>query len=374
MSWVVCQIGAREHYAIPRALAGRGELAALVTDFWVSPSSPLAQVKRLGGRWHEELAEERVEAFNLRMLAFEALRKKGWEGIMARNSLFQKRALSSLSALKGEQTLFSYSYAARDLFREAKSRGWRCVLGQIDPGPEEERVVQAEHERYPELGSSWEVAPSRYWEEWREEVELADSILVNSEWSRTCLMKEGVAAEKIVIQPLAYSASGEVRKKEFTSFCKVLFLGQVNLRKGVGRLLDAMRLLKDEEIELVLAGPSEIDSSHWSDLPKVTSLGAIPRNEVDAVYQDADLFILPTLSDGFAITQLEAEARGLPLLVSQHCGQVVREGENGWVLSDLEPETIAEALRNAARSLPLPVRPSLSEEFTIDALASALLK
>jgi len=133
----------------------------------------------------------------------------------------------------------------------------------------------------------------------------------------------------------------------------VLFLGQINLRKGVGRLLDAMRLLKDEPISLTLAGPAEIEPSAWADLPKVRWVGSVPRSEVGRYYEAADLFILPTISDGYALTQLEALARGLPVLASKSCGAAVTHGENGWILEDLEPATIARAILDAREVLPL---------------------
>ena len=47
-----------------------------------------------------------------------------------------------------------------------------------------------EPRRYPELNSVWKPAPKSYWDHWREEIDLADRIIVNSEWSRDCLQKE----------------------------------------------------------------------------------------------------------------------------------------------------------------------------------------
>ena len=320
-----------------------------------------------------------------RMLAFEIeqrLRKRsGWESIIARNTLYQQQVIRHLShfsdpsvskhkeqSTKNEQqrTIFSYSCAALELFRFAKSRGWHTVLGQIDPGPEEERLVAAEARRYPELGSTWQRTPPIYWERWHEEVALADRIIVNSEWSRQCLLTEGVAEEKIEIVPLTVGGEqsavggrllavggepGTTNHEPRT--LSVLFLGQINLRKGVGRLLDAMRLLKDEPITLTLAGPAEIEPSAWADLPKVKWVGVIPRSEVGRYYEAADLLILPTISDGYALTQLEALARGLPVLASKSCGAAVTHGKNGWILDDLEPATIARAILNAREALPL---------------------
>ena len=395
--WIVCQIGAREHYAIPRALHRVDALAGLVTDFWVKPGSVFGGIpggRRLADRYHPELSGAKVIAPNARMLGFELrqrLQKRhGWPVMMERNRVFQKMACGKLSSLfpaacplTPVPCLFSYGYAARDLFRYAKSRGWNTVLGQIDPGPEEERIVAAEHQRYPQLGSSWQPAPPEYWESWREELELADRIIVNSEWSRQCLLKEGVPDAKLEVVPLVYgkvpsdqssvNSEGGIQNSEFkiqnSRPWRVLFLGQVILRKGIGRLLEAMRLLKDEPVELILAGPSEIDCSAWSDLPNVNWIGPVPRSEVGRVYQDADVFILPTLSDGYALTQLEALSHGLPVIASKHCGRAVRHGENGWILDDLAPETIAAGIRRAMSERLRNVEPL---EFGLDDLAAAL--
>jgi glycosyltransferase involved in cell wall biosynthesis len=371
MNWIVCQIGAREHYAIPRALHAGGVLAELITDFWTPPGLPLGRVpalRRLRDRYHPALHGANVYAPNAAMLGGELLsrvmRRRGWPEMRARNARFQAAAIKYLSHGSGQdggpRTLFSYSYAARDLFRFAKTRGWRTVLGQIDPGPEEERIVAREHERYPDLGSSWQPAPARYWAEWQEELDLADVVVVNSDWSRDCLLKSGVPAGKIRVIPLVYeegqSSAGKDREEQAAEPpanrpVNVLFLGQINLRKGGGRLLDAMRLLRDEPVELTLVGPAEIDPSAWADLPKVRWMGPVPRSEVDRFYQEADVFILPTLSDGYALTQLEALSQGLPVIASRCCGAAVEHGRNGWVLEDVEPATLSRTLLHAMERL-----------------------
>jgi glycosyltransferase involved in cell wall biosynthesis len=408
--WIVCQIGAREHYAVPRALHGGGALQTLITDFWVPPGQGWAQLpgcRRLRDRYHEDLDDARVFAPNLGMLGFEMsqrlLKRGGWPLMMERNRVFQKKALMHLRRVESQAsrtevpTLFSYSYSALELLRYAKQQGWNTVLGQIDPGPHEEQIVAEEHRRYPKLASSWQPVPAEYWQQWREELKLADRVIVNSEWSRDCLLKEGVSAEKLEVVPLVYQAksaglragnmeqgsgaSGQeavegIQNSEFkiqnSHTTRVLFLGQVILRKGIGRLLDAMRMLKDEPIKLTLAGPSEIDPSAWADLPNVQWVGPVPRSEVGALYGQADVFILPTLSDGYAITQLEALSRGLPVIASRHCGNAVEAGRNGWILRDLEPETIRDLLMEVRHS-----RHALKEvtapRFGLQDLAGVLL-
>ena len=201
-----------------------------------------------------------------------ARRLAEWERIIARNQWFQRKVVgalnSQLSTLSSQPILLSYSYAALEPFRFAKLHGWKTLLLQIDPGPEEERIVAEEVARVPGLAGEWQAAPSDYWASWRQECDLADRIIVNSEWSREGLMRSGIPSEKLTLIPLAYEASevgdqkAEIRQvrsypARFTRDrpMRVLFLGQVNLRKGVARLLQAARTLRDEPVEFWMVGP-----------------------------------------------------------------------------------------------------------------------
>ena len=209
--WVVCQIGAREHYAAARALHRAGRLAALVTDAWVKPGAALGQLSPgLAGRFHPGLDGAHVLAPRLgavpRELTLRARHRGGWPLVMARNRWFQRMAVKQLARCRMRPlTIFAYSYAAREIFAYARSRGWRTVLGQIDPGPAEERIVADLHRRSA-LKADWHPAPSQYWDEWRAECDLADTIVVNSAWSRDCLLGEGVPTSKLAVVPLALEA------------------------------------------------------------------------------------------------------------------------------------------------------------------------
>lgn len=389
--WLCAQIGAREHYAVARALHRQGRLHQLLTDCWVPPHSPLVrlpQVRRLAGRHHPDLATARVQAPTLRSLAFELGGRlpgaaRGWPRTIARNAWFQRWACRRLASLADPpQALFAYSYAARSLLALARQRGWRTVLGQIDPGPAEEQLVAAEHRRYPALASSWQPAPPAYWQAWRQELELADRIVVNSPWSLRCLQREGVPEHELCLIPLVYepelvqppavhppATAGEgPGARPF----QLLFLGTIGLRKGIARLLEAMHLLEGRPVQLTLAGPSELDPAAWAARPNIRWLGPQPRSAVAALYRAADAMILPTLSDGFALTQLEALAHGCPVIASRHCGEVVTPGLNGWLLEDLEPSTLAACIQQAAATAALLPRPLARPRFGLDQLAGAL--
>jgi glycosyltransferase involved in cell wall biosynthesis len=400
MKWICCQLGAREHYAIPRALSSRGLLSCLITDAWVPPSSFLAKISAggLADRFHNDLSDARVMAFNSSVILFEMLararRLAEWERIIARNQWFQRKVVdvfnSQLSTLSCQPILLSYSYAALEPFRFAKSQGWKTVLLQIDPGPEEERIVAEEVAQMPELAGGWQPAPAAYWDSWRQECDFADRIIVNSEWSREGLMRSGIPSEKLTLIPLAYEAS-EVgdRKSEIKQVrsyparftqerpMRVLFLGQVNLRKGVARLLQAAQTLRDEPVEFWMVGPVQIANAETAaDNARVKWFGPVARNETAEKYRAADVFILPTLSDGFAITQLEAQAYGLPVISSKCCGGVVENGRNGIILEESSAACIAAALRDCVadpnRLRTLAAASHRQNEFTTDVLGQRL--
>ena len=400
MSWVCCQLGARENYAIPRALLSRGLLDCLLTDAWIPPSSLLAKtaVGSLAERFHSELKDARVIAFNSSLIPFEMLvraRRLGeWETIIARNQWFQRKVVdainSQFSTLNSQLILLSYSYAALKPFRYAKSRGWKTVLFQIDPGPEEERIVTEEITRMPELAGSWAPAPAGYWDSWRQECDVADRIVVNSEWSRECLMRSGIPGEKLTLIPLAYGTSAVRDPKSQTRHLRsypaqftqdrpmrVLFLGQVNLRKGVARLLQAAQTLRDEPVEFWMVGPVQIANAETAaDNARVKWFGPVTQKEGAEKYKTADVFILPTLSDGFAITQLEAQAHGLPVISSKCCGGVVENGRNGIILEEPSAACIAGAIRGCladpGRLQQFAAASYLQDEFTVNALAHRL--
>ena len=395
-NWICCQIGAREHYAIPRALHQRQKLAHLITDAWVTPLSPLQIISKSGirERFHNQLPESKVHAFNTSLLSFELnqkIRKCGeWETIITRNHWFQKQAINKLKQLTRKFStppiLFSYSYAALELFKFAKSQGWYTVLGQIDPGLWEEKIVIQEYQKYPEYSPSWQPAPDEYWQTWQEECQLADAIVVNSHWSHQLLEKSGVESQKLQILPLVYTppeaANNFIRiyPKLFNQDrpLRVLFLGQVILRKGITSVLESIKYLEGYPIEFWIVGNPRIEiPSYWQNHTQVRWVGRVNRSETAKYYQMADIFLFPTLSDGFGLTQLEAQAWKLPIIASRCCGEVVVDDVNGWLLDAISGEAIANMLKfclDAPQTLTLLANNSEISNFTLNNLAEHLLK
>jgi glycosyltransferase involved in cell wall biosynthesis len=384
--WICCQLGAREHYAIPRALHQRGALNTLFTDTWVKPKSPLGYIKRsLGERYHSQLADACVKSTIPASLMFETWgrinRLTGWNQTIARNEWFQRLAVKALSkqlranrgTLPNQPVLFAYSYAARDIFRWAKLQGWKTVLGQIDAGPEMGRIIDEQNKKHFEYQSRCSPPPSRYWEAWHEECVLADKIIVNSNWSRQALMQVNIPDEKIKVVPLAFE-----RPKEATGFqrvypesfsetrpMRVLFLGQVTLLKGIATLLEAVELLREQPIEFRIVGPNQVKIPEmFLKHPKIKWEGLVPRSAAAAFYRESDVFLFPTHCDGFGLTQLEAQAWRLPVVATGYCGDVVCDRVNGLRMPCDDSHAITAALVECVN------KPVLLSEFAQRAVSS----
>jgi glycosyltransferase involved in cell wall biosynthesis len=289
---------------------------------------------------------------------FFAKNRNTWDFTISRNKWFQSRASKRLRALgravhDSGRVVFAYSYAAREVMQAARELGCTTILGQIDPGPAEEKIVAEACLRNGNPSASLRRAPDSYWEDWREECDLCDRIVVNSPWSRRGLIGEGVPREKIDIVPVAYDAPDEARRfRRFypTSFnatrpLRVLFLGSLIPRKGIYEMLEATNLLRTGAVEFRFVGPPGVQSPlRLVEDASVRWMGPVDRQGVHEHYRNADIFILPTHSDGFGQTQLEAMAWGLPVIASKNCGQVVDHKFNGLILPRVAPDAIADAI------------------------------
>lgn len=363
-SWICCHLGAREHYAVPRSLHRRGELAAMITDAWAGPGSVWARIpgesgRRLHERYSADLASAQVRAFTPSLVAHEIAWRlrglNGWPLVIERNNWFQARAAQALRALGGGNgsIVFAHSYAALEVFQHAKALGAMTVLGQIDPGEGHLRTVRDVAERWPEFGAPLPEPPPAYFASWREECRLADRIVVNSEWSRDRLEREGVDASKVQIIALPYEADADrsFERRYPDAFTparplRVLFIGSVAVFKGVPSLLEAIAQLRDAPIELRMVGPlaATIPERYRND-SRCKWIGAVSRSKVMDYCRDSDVLVFPSHSDGFGMAQVEAQAWRLPIIASRSCGRVVTDGVNGLLLAEVTGEAIAAALR-----------------------------
>lgn len=362
--WVIYQVGSREHYALPRMFAAKGELKFLVTDYWFRPGRVLTFLLSKGGyktqsRYHSELSDAKVYHWNLTFLLIDAVRKLPFlKNHINRDKISQLMFSQKLKKIKkrDDVVVFSYNYIANGIFKKAQKKGLECVLGQIDAGPKAGEINRMLFEQT--YGDSIPPNPDMYLSYdslWREECEIAKHVIVNSEWSKKMLLEAGIPEQKLKIIEIAYKTPLEAQsfaRNYPTAFnknrpLKVLYLGSLKLLKGIAPLLDAIRLLSNEPIEFYLVGSIQIPDFLLVNLPLTCHvIGSVNKARTNYYYRDCDIMVLPTYSDGFAMTQLEAQAWGMPIIATERCGKIVTDNVNGRIIKNIHSQEIANILRD----------------------------
>jgi glycosyltransferase involved in cell wall biosynthesis len=161
----------------------------------------------------------------------------------------------------------------------------------------------------------------------------AQRILPWSNWTAASLIKDyGVAPDRIEVIPPGIDLDlWQPGTKKHTGPLHILFVGGDFYRKGGDLLLKACEQLPKGLVELHLVTRSSIIQNEW-----IFVYNNITPNspELIRLYQDSDVFVLPTNAEAFGIAAAEATAAGLPVIATAVGGltDIINHGENGYLI------------------------------------------
>jgi glycosyltransferase involved in cell wall biosynthesis len=140
----------------------------------------------------------------------------------------------------------------------------------------------------------------------------------------------------------------------------VLFVGRLVGEKGLEYLIDAMEILEKEKadkIQLKIVGEGDLYPRMLQKVQeknmgeKISFLGKKEGAALIEEYVNADLFVLPSLSEGFPLVLIEAMAAKLPV-VATNVGmnsQIILHGKNGFIVESHDLRALADAILRASR-------------------------
>ncbi|WP_102337365.1 glycosyltransferase family 4 protein [Collinsella provencensis] len=123
------------------------------------------------------------------------------------------------------------------------------------------------------------------------------------------------------------------------------FTGRLIPEKGIDTLLGMMELLQDEPVDLVIAGEGPLRTHiEKSGLKHLHLVGRLGQPDIAALLLEADLFCLPTRSEGFSTSLLESAACGTPFLVTNVGGarELAPSRDYGFVVKSADSKVFAE--------------------------------
>jgi glycogen(starch) synthase len=163
----------------------------------------------------------------------------------------------------------------------------------------------------------------------RKGMEFADRIVAVSYFTKEKIMEHyGIRAEKIVVVHNAVEFGNE-QKFDIEKHEKVvLFLGRLTLQKGPDYFIEAAKRVidYDPDVKFIVAGTGDMEARLIDRVAqlgignKVLFAGFVSGHDVDRAYQAADLYVMPSVSEPFGLTPLEALRNNVPVIISKQSG------------------------------------------------------
>jgi glycosyltransferase involved in cell wall biosynthesis len=398
MSIVVAQLGARMHYAVPRLLHREHLLERLYTDICASKGWPRvlgaipralrpARWQRLAARMPKEIPPARITAFT--SFGFEYAQRVARSRHAAERDaayLWSGREFCRRVNAGGfgrAKAVYVFNSAGLEILLEARRRGLKGILEQtIAPRAIERRLLREEAARFPEWESP-ESEPThadefcaREFAEWT----AADLIVCGSDHVKEGIVACGGEKSRCVVVPygLDHSPIASSKKQREAGPLRILTVGAIGLRKGSPYVLAAAEKL-GRRVEFRMVGAVNILPEAERRLRQsIHVTGIIPRSEMAAHFDWADVFLLPSLCEGSATSTYEAMAHGLPVICTPQTGSVVRDGVDGFIVPMRESSAIVEKLSTLADDSALLAAMSTSArersaDFTLEKYGQRLL-
>jgi glycosyltransferase involved in cell wall biosynthesis len=237
-------------------------------------------------------------------------------------------------------------------FEGAKRLGVRTVLNHAT-GPMREwvRIMEPEYKRVGRRLTDVCPYDEAYFARENREYDLADFHCAASTVVRDQLIKMGIAPERVWLAGYGadtgiFHSRGRVNPERF----RIVFAGQIGLRKGIRTLFEALTRLERGDWEMHFYGgvapEAREDSAAYRGKTPLTFHGAVGQGELAEAFRKASVLVLPSLEEGFGLVIPQALNCGLPCVVSDRVGgkDLVLHRGNGSIFPCEDSEGLAEEL------------------------------
>ena len=227
--------------------------------------------------------------------------------------------------------------------RRAKGLGARTVIERASSHILKYNELVGEE--YKKFGVPSEPLNRRLIRRCLQEYSECDYVLVPSEFALNSFLERGFDKEKLVEIPFGIDTEMFRPSVKKDDVFRVLFVGQVILRKGLQYLLEAFSELSLKNAELVVKGRIQNEMSGIVEKYKMPNIKFIRwADDLTALYNSASIFVFPSIEEGSALVNYEAMACGVPVITTHNSGSLVRDGKDGFVIPIRDVDAIKEKI------------------------------
>jgi glycosyltransferase involved in cell wall biosynthesis len=184
-----------------------------------------------------------------------------------------------------------------------------------------------------------------------EELRLADHIFAASSFTKKTLGDYPGELSPISVIPYGFPCVDY--KKEYSSMnkrkLKLLFVGSLSQRKGIANLFKAVEPLRDK-IELTVVGHRPVDDCEALNnaLEKHNWIRSLPHHQILDLMQENDVFVFPSLFEGFGLVITEAMSQGTPVITTERTAGLdfIDNDDNGWLVKAGDTTALRFAIEN----------------------------
>jgi glycosyltransferase involved in cell wall biosynthesis len=380
VKFIVSQVGARRGYAVPAILERAGMLERFYTDLCGNVGLgrallsgkhlPLigSRLARLGARKVPKEIIAKTHTFESACLQAHIYdffgRKDPHRQFRRLIQTSQVRARAMIRQGFGSAThIYSMLSEGGEFLAEAHRRGLK-VVSEIYILLATERVMVTERRAFP----NWEPETPDY-ASLRRRFLKEDVIMTRthfyicpSEAVRDDLVRHwGVATERAKVVPYGMNPQWLALETK-PQRGRLLFVGTAELRKGIHYLAMAAEKLigRGRNYEFRVAGNVTDQVRRQPVCRHLNFLGRVPRDRIHQEFQQADVFVLPSLAEGSAEVTYEAMAAGVPMVTTRAAGSVARDAIEGRIVPERDPDALADAIEQIVEDRALRDRMALA--------------
>lgn len=353
--------------ALAEALAKAGLLQKFYTCIALFQNSISYKLSKFGAlkEFHRRLFSPVLKSYThtrpLRELGRMASQKLKWQnalvhekGIFCIDNVYRDMDLHVSKNLKNMNAVYAYEDGALESFVKAKSQGIFCLYDlPIGYWRANGEIFEKERSERPEWAPTLKCFHDSKSKLARKdkELKLADAIFVASLFTKNTLKLYPGQLPPIYLIPYGFPEVYKNRNYDpiTNRKLKILFVGGLSQRKGLANLFEAVDQLMGS-VELTIVGRMEVEGCIPLEkgLAKHNWIPTLPHQEVLELMRTQDVFVFPSLFEGYGLVIAESMSQGTPVITTTRTcgGDFIEDGKNGWLVDPSDTQGLIEKLEH----------------------------